>query len=75
MNSGAPEGLAVPAPLVTPVVLPLNEPICLWSYSLMLLNGDKEYTNVIVYDLTGPGLESMIYHTRGEHVNHHISFL
>jgi hypothetical protein len=30
-----------------------------------------EATNTIVFDLTRSGLESTIYHTRGEHVNHY----
>jgi hypothetical protein len=28
-------------------------------------------TNFIVFGLTSPGLEPMIYHTQGEHANHY----
>jgi hypothetical protein len=36
-----------------------------------VLNGEATHTNVIVFGLTQPGLESTIYHTRGEHANHY----
>ena len=38
-------------------------------FSVIVLSG--EATNTIVFDLTRSGLESTIYHTRGEHVNHY----
>jgi hypothetical protein len=36
-----------------------------------VLSGEATNTNFIVFDLTRPGLEPTIYHTRGEHVNHY----
>ena len=33
-------------------------------------SGEATNTNFIVFGLTRSGLEPMIYHTRGEHVNH-----
>ena len=47
-----------------------SEPTSLCSYSIML-SGEALNTNFKVFGLTRPGLESMIYHTRGEHVNHY----
>jgi hypothetical protein len=32
-----------------------------------MLNGEATNTNLIVFGLTRPGLEPMIYHTRGKH--------
>ena len=34
-------------------------------------SGEATNTNLIVFDLTRSGLETMIYHTREEHPNHY----
>jgi len=36
-----------------------------------MLSGEATNTNFIVIGLTRSGLESTIYHTRGEHANHY----
>ena len=36
-----------------------------------MLSGKATNTYLIVFGLTQPGLEPMIYHTRGEHANHY----
>jgi hypothetical protein len=36
-----------------------------------VLSGEATNTNLIVFGLTRPGLEFMIYRTRGEHTNHY----
>jgi hypothetical protein len=36
-----------------------------------MLSGEATITNLIVFGMTRPGLEPMIYHTRGEHANHY----
>ena len=36
-----------------------------------MLSKETSNTNSIVFDLTRPGLEPMIYRTRGEHANHY----
>ena len=36
-----------------------------------LLSWEAAYTNFIIFDLTWPGLEPMIYHTWDKHANHH----
>jgi hypothetical protein len=36
-----------------------------------VLIGEATNTNFIVFGLTRPGLEPMIYSTRGEHANHY----
>ena len=36
-----------------------------------MLSAEAPNTNFIVFGLTRPGLESTIYHTRGEHANHY----
>jgi hypothetical protein len=36
-----------------------------------VLSAEAPNTNFIVFGLTRPGLESTIYHTRGEHANHY----
>jgi len=36
-----------------------------------VLSGEATNTNLIVFGLTRPGLESMIYRIRGEHANHY----
>jgi hypothetical protein len=36
-----------------------------------MLSRKATNTNLIVFGLTQPGLEPMIYHTRGEHANHY----
>jgi hypothetical protein len=41
------------------------------GYILNLLNEEAAYTNVIVFDLTRPGLKLTIYHTREKHANHY----
>jgi hypothetical protein len=38
---------------------------------MLVLSGEATNTNFIVFGLTQPGLEPMIYHTRGEHANHY----
>ena len=35
------------------------------------MKGEAAYTNLIVFDLTRPGLKPMIYCTRGDHTNHY----
>ena len=42
------------------------------NQSWCLLNREAANTNYIVFGMTQPGLKPMIYHTRGEHVNHYI---
>jgi hypothetical protein len=45
------------------------------QYLLFLLNAvclaEKQQIPILKSGLTWPGLESMIYHTRGEHANHY----
>jgi hypothetical protein len=36
-----------------------------------VLSGEATNTNFIVFGLTRPGLEPIIYHTRGEHANYY----
>jgi hypothetical protein len=36
-----------------------------------VFSGEATNTNFIVFGLQLPGLESTIYHTQGEHANHH----
>ena len=36
-----------------------------------MLNEEATNTNCIVFGLTGPGFELMVYRTRGEHANHY----
>ena len=36
-----------------------------------MLSGEATNTNFIVFGLTQPGLETMIYQTRGERSNHY----
>jgi hypothetical protein len=36
-----------------------------------VLSAETTNTNFIVFGLTQPGLEPMIYHTQGEHANHY----
>jgi hypothetical protein len=36
-----------------------------------MLSGEATHTNVIVFDLTRPGLEPTIYHTPDEYANHY----
>jgi hypothetical protein len=36
-----------------------------------MLSGEATNTNFIVFGLTGPGLEPMIYRTQGEHANYY----
>ena len=36
-----------------------------------MLNGEATYINIIIYGLTRPRLELMIYHTQDKHVNHY----
>jgi hypothetical protein len=38
---------------------------------LFLLNGEATNTNSIVFGLTLPGLEPMLYRTRGKHGDHY----
>ena len=53
---------------------PDSEPTSLCSYSLILCTKQRAAnTNFIVFGLTHLGLESLIYHTQGEHANHDTS--
>jgi hypothetical protein len=36
-----------------------------------VLRGEATNTNFLVFGLTRPGLEPMIYHTRSEYANHY----
>ena len=36
-----------------------------------VLSEEATHTHLIVFGMTRPGLEPMIYHTRGEHANHY----
>jgi hypothetical protein len=40
---------------------------------MLLLSGEATNTNFIVFDLTQPGLEPIIYSTLGEHANYYIT--
>jgi hypothetical protein len=48
-----------------------SQPVFALSPKSYMFSGEATNTNFIVFGLTRPGLEPMIYHTRGEHANHY----
>ena len=60
--------------LVAPLwhIIPIpSQPVFALSPLWCVLSNEATNTNFIVFDLTRPGLEPMIYHTQGEHGNHY----
>ena len=57
------------------LIFPTLETARFCFYSLMLCvlshSGEATNTNFIVFGLTQRGIETMIYHTRGNHANHY----
>ena len=51
-----------------------NKPVFSVAPNCCVLSGEATYTNVVVFDLTWPGIELTIYCTRGEHANHHTTY-
>ena len=58
------------APLGNIILIP-NQPIFALSPQCCGLSEKVTNTNFMIFGLTRPGLEPTIYHTRGEHANHH----
>ena len=53
------------------IILIASQPVFTLSPKCCVLSKEATNTNVIVFGLTWPGLEHMIYRTRGEHANHY----
>ena len=58
------------APLRHIIMIP-SQPVFALTPQCYVLSGEAANTNCIVFGLTRPGLELMIYCTRGEHANHY----